>query len=81
MVTGRAVAPSAYVELRALEISQAEIERLGHRAEPKERPFAHFLKRLWPFDYPAKPVDPSPPALMTPAIVANAKGRYLDVIV
>lgn len=87
ILPARAVAPAAYVELRALDIARQEAQvepcNAGGAGEPTS------MRRLWPFRWIPAGITTSSAAPSSGAVAAavalqdtsSATGRYLDVLV
>lgn len=68
------VPPTAYVELRALDIAKQEIEELG---PAPFKPGSEVL-RLWPFRWPAHEPEPSLPQGIDERL--RDPGGYIDIL-
>ena len=78
--TARAIEPAAYVELRALEVAEAEVAAESAGAEQSSG--ASWVKRFWPFRWPLQasnlgPVQPE----RIPGSSPTGPGQYIDILV
>jgi len=78
--TARAVEPSAYVELRALEVAKGEVATESNGAAKTGG--ASWVKRFWPFRWPTQasnlgPVQPE----RIPGSSPSGPGQYIDILI
>lgn len=82
----RAVAPAAYVELRALDVERNE-QRAARRAGEAGDSTAVETRRLWPYRWaPAGLEKPSagasnPSAARVTSAAPPARGQYIDIVI